>query len=301
MLVVAGELNVLIKPNDIEITNVLNNLWDCEKRFIYKTKTSGAAIVKRPYLNILGASTTKSLREILPKDAHNSGFTARVILVFSDKRVTRAPALKVAGGTAVAAPRAPSIYKDLSHDLRLISQLEGEFLFTADGAARINEWHEHLSDTAVQDSRFDIYNDRRVLHALKLCMVFSADRGDDMLITEDDVNSALALLFETEADMPKAVKFVSDNTHIDTQEKALAFLRKSQRLAGGKPIPQRTLWQHIGTMVGPKDVWHIMTQLENEGRIKTTETGGKKYVQLMTERRNRLDEKGVSIQPDDGA
>lgn len=262
---VTGELNVLLKPGDVEMLNVLNNLWDCEESFVYKTKNADPLVITNPFLSLIGGATTRGLANILPQDAYASGFTARIILVYCNTKVSSAPKLAVDGDSEDPILQHKTSYrKRLSRIADRIHRLGGAFAFQPAAAEFLTEWYEGGCQPELADSRFEIYNDRRFLHVLKLAMIISADKATDMIITVDHVSEALVTLFDAEKVMPDAAAFVTENTQQDTIQRLIKYVRINS--ANNKGLFATTdLNKFLSSFVKPKDQYEILQQLAKQG------------------------------------
>jgi hypothetical protein len=170
------------------------------------------------YVNLIGATTPELIHSALPMDAVGSGLTSRMIFVYEDKKGKKCP--------APFATKADRDLKDLvSKDLSQIMLLRGEFKISSDFMDRWTEWYLHADENQpFEDVRFAGYFERRPTHLLKLCMIMSASRGNDLRITTVDFDRALDLLAQTEKKMPMVFMGHGRNPSADTLTKVMAYL-----------------------------------------------------------------------------
>lgn len=100
---------------------------------------------------------------------------------------------------------------------------------------------------AVDDPRFAGYCDRRATHIRKLCMVFSASRGDDLLITTDDFARALDVLETAEKKMAKVFGGLGTAPYAKITEKVLAYVRDKGRVSRSEVL--KTFYRDLDMMI----------------------------------------------------
>lgn len=273
-----GEISTLIKskdPRKVETLDVLNNLWDAEQVFTHATKTRGESKIIKPFFTLVGGATTRNLKEILPPDAFNSGFTARLILVYSDHRVARPPKLRMEANRTKAVFSPP---EHLVEALKAIYAMQGEFTYDSEAIDAITAWN---GGDPILDERFEFYNDRRIVHLLKLTMVYCADRSDDLTIRFPDFQRALRLLKTTELAMPSAAAFISNNNLQDVIEKCGLYIENRAEWAKKKDLPGVPIgevYKMLGRWVPPRDAEAVLKMLVNQGRIVVNGSGMYKHL-----------------------
>lgn len=194
LLVVSNELGVLIPGYDNEFMNTLTDIYD-GKKYAEKKRSSKLDIdMKAPQLSLLAATTPSYLHSVMPEGAWDQGFISRVILVYSGEIQLRTlfPKDKF--------DETP--YKELLEDLKVISELYGEIKFTPEAATSIDMWHLKKGPPTPDYPKLVHYNTRRTQHLLKLCMVASVSRANDLIVTLEDFHTALSWLLEAEQYMP---------------------------------------------------------------------------------------------------
>ncbi len=75
----------------------------------------------------------------------------------------------------------------------------GAFKFGEGVIAKYGEWRGiGIAHPPIKDPRLDYYLQRRHVHLLKLCMIFSASRSGDFIITTKDFERARETLEKAE-------------------------------------------------------------------------------------------------------
>jgi hypothetical protein len=267
-----NELGVLIPAYENEFMNVLTDLWDC-KDYSEKRRTSKIEHdIKKTQLNLLAACTPAYLMQTLPEGAWDQGFMSRTMLIFSAERQIR------------------SLFSDVSVDqeeenmlrgyLERIGNIYGEIKFTQGAAELIDGFHMTGGEPKPDHPKLVSYTIRRTVHLLKLCMICSMSRSDELLIREEDFHRALGLLLEAEAIMPDIFKAMAQGGTGKTMEEAWYYLftifSKEQ-----KPIMLHRLIQFLQERVPVHNVQNTIDLMEKGKMIeKRLQPGGVAYVPL---------------------
>lgn len=221
--VMSEELSNFIQEGDAHFMNALLDLYDCLEVFQKFTKTSGVDDIQNVALNLIAGTTPDAVIRVLPDAAFRQGFAARLVIVYSAESVKQKLLLR----DEAAADEAPADNEtDLLHDLQAIQQIQGEFFFTKEAAAQLEDWYDKGMAPAPNHPRLTSYNERRLIHLLKLAVVYSASMGNSRVIDVNVLAQAAAALLEAESTMPKALHAMGEYTQgFHIQEAALFVLR----------------------------------------------------------------------------
>lgn len=237
LAVVSEELSVFLGQNNVKFLADLTNLYDCQDEWTYETKLSGTDSVQGVCLNILGGTAPDWLTSILPQEAIGGGFTSRIIFVVEENK------RKTVSGDQQD-PQAIILKKALIEDLERISMLAGQFEFSPDAHDMYTSWYEEqdammkTGDFPISDPRLAGYCDRRQTHLRKLCMVFSASRGDDMVIMPSDFERSLNVLETAEVKMPRVFAGIGQAKFVQSTEKILAMIAARGQVTRGEVMLQ---------------------------------------------------------------
>jgi hypothetical protein len=217
LTVFSQELTVFLGYNNQTLMSDLTDWFDCRERWVYRTKNSGEDDIIGVYVNLIGATTPELIHSALPLDAVGSGLTSRMIFVYEEKK-----------GKKCAAPfmtdKDRAIRTRLSNDLGQLQLLRGEFKISPDFMDAWVEWYLGADETPpFEDVRFAGYFERRPLHLLKLSMIMSASRSNDMRLTPIDLQRAIDLLGRTEKKMPMTFMGHGRNPSADTLTKIMTY------------------------------------------------------------------------------
>jgi len=196
---------------------------------------------------------------LLPEEAYGMGFTARIIMIYAGEAVK----IELFKERQLSA----ALRETLVKDMKTIGDLYGQFSFTDETIRSIELWHALGSEKdKPQHSKLQHYSTRRILHILKLCMVFSASRGDDLIVTTEDFERSLELLLEAEMGMPEIFKEISSGGQAGEVEEAFHFLVRLSK--GGKPVSEHKLTQFLTARVPANQVHYIINVMLRSGIIE---------------------------------
>jgi hypothetical protein len=171
--------------------------FDCKESWCYRTKNQGTDDIKGVWVNLVAATTPSILGTSLPQDAIGGGLTSRIIFVYAPgkEKTVPFPFMSLADDDTRVA---------LMADLDDIALLRGKFRFTESFLKAWEKFYYALKTPPHLDTKhFQPYMERKPIHTLKLCMIVSAARSSDMIITDEDFYKACGYLEEAEAQMPK--------------------------------------------------------------------------------------------------
>lgn len=196
--IVANELSVFLPSFENDFMGILTDLYDC-KYFAEKKRTKELDyVIQNPQINLLAATTPSYLNSLLPEGAWEQGFTSRTLFVFSGDTILGELFPDEEGGDATT----PNIIKDLEE----IFKLYGKFQWESKATNAIQEWYKAKGPPIPDHPKLFHYTTRRTAHLIKLCMIASAARSDDLIITLENYQEALGWLLDAEASMPEIFK-----------------------------------------------------------------------------------------------
>ena len=215
------ELSVFVRPRASELMADLADTYDCPDPFEYKTATQGEILVENSFFNMIGGATPGYLKESWTKTVLDEGFPARCIIIFSEERMKT----RLFDDSPEDEARQDDLAEKLRQDLRKIADLRGRFVWERSASDAFESW---LSDDGLppkpKDIRLAHYNERRIVHIGKLCMILSASRSLDMEITKEDFERAQQLLLLAESQMVHAIESMGANPYRDAMVHARQFV-----------------------------------------------------------------------------
>jgi hypothetical protein len=228
------EFTVFIGYNNNQLMANLCDWYDCKKGvWSYKTKHQGQNEINEVWVNMIGATTPELLRSTLPLDAIGGGLTARMILVYEERKAKTVVRSKIT-------PELTALHDALVHDLTLILCLQGAFTVDDSFYNKYEKWYMNMEgNQPFDDDRFSGYLNRRTVHLRKLAMILSASRSDDMIITGDDFDRALELMKRTEKKMRYAFTGIGTNKDAAILTRVLQHIESIPPTANGNIICSR--------------------------------------------------------------
>jgi hypothetical protein len=216
LTIFSQELTVFLGYNNSQLLSDLTDWFDCRNQWTYRTKTQGTDQITGVWVNLIGATTPSLIESSMAHEAIGGGLTSRMIFVFEHKR-----------GKIVALPwLSPSdveLKGKLLRDLERIALIDGKYEADETFIGRWVPWYESTEENPpFRDDRFAGYMERRAMHLLKLSMILNAARTNEMIITEQDFDKALAVLEATEKKMPLAFSGVGRAANVDLLVKVMS-------------------------------------------------------------------------------
>lgn len=257
LTVVSPEFTVFLGRNNGEFCDKITDLYDCPSPWSYKTKSRGNEEMDAVFLNIIGATTPGLLQATMTGEAITGGLMSRVVLVYADQKSRLVP-------IPSAISRDEHLYNKLYKDLNAIAELEGKFLLAKDVVDPWVDWYiaKDKNDELAKDRRFAAYCGRRDMHMLKLMMIVSASRSNEMVLRVEDFQKALELLNEAEGSMPGAFRGYGKNVLSEFIAAAQTEI-ESVRLLYVKEFKKR----HLND-VSSEDIDRVLKALESTGFCK---------------------------------
>lgn len=267
LLLASPEWGLLVPAFDNDFMNHLNDFYDCGASFEEARRHSEQQLkfIENPQLVMLGGTQPAYLADILPEVAFQMGFMSRVMMVYSGTP----PRLDLFN----VAPPNNELMVDLVNDLTIITWLWGEMQWKPDAAKTMQDWVWAGCPPVPQHPKLVHYAARRVIMAIKLSMILSVDRSNDLIIERSDVDRALKLLFSIEDFMPEVFKEMSVGPHSIIMEEAWQFMNAQWIKNGRQPVPEVHLINFVMRRVPTRDVMNLIEMMIHSGLLRVMETG----------------------------
>ncbi len=229
MTIHSTEFSSLIEPSGIKMIQFLTDIFDGDIKWQYSTKHQGKDLIENPVLNILAATTPTWIADGLPADIVGHGFISRVLFVYgADRRF-----LKPFPGQLDA-----ELAKDLRADLDHISRIEGTFQWGEGSKTLYAKIYEEIDSTKPKDYRVEGFHNRKDIYTLKVAMLLSIARSDDLIIYPGDIKTAYAALSQIEESMHKTFEHVGKYEHASDTGRLLEAIQEEGSLTS-EEIHQR--------------------------------------------------------------
>ncbi len=196
LTIFSKELTVFLGYNNAPLMSALTDWYDCDDRWIYRTKHMGTDEIINVWVNLIGATTPELIQTALPQDAIGGGLSSRIIFVYEEDKGKIVPA-------PFLTPFDKRLKKSLVEDLGKLQMMSGEFKITEEFMNYWIDWYtSQTKNPPIMDSKFSGYLQRRPHHVLKLSMILSAAEDDSLLVDTKHMKEAIAILEQTEIKMP---------------------------------------------------------------------------------------------------
>lgn len=260
------ELSSLFENATETMTGFLTTIYDGDPDYQKRTRVGGKEHIPYPWFNLAGCTTPSWLGQNITQSAVEGGLVARTLYIYSDDVILKSPWPEVD-------LELKALEKDLVHDLAHISQINGEFKFEGGKPGDAYKWFEtwYMDKSRlpkVVDGRLAGYFTRKPIHLLKVAMAVSLSKSDELVLTIEDLHTALALLNAIEPGMHRAFSAVGSNpysTEIERIERMIhsdpnGMLYSDIIATTYYNMGMRDLEQCLATLVGMGSVRKVLTQ-----------------------------------------
>ncbi len=212
------EFQVFLNDRDQMLLASLTDLFDCAETWKYKTLARKTEDISNCWLTLFGCITPSLLQSKLSQDAVGGGLISRIIFI-----VGQGPKQRKA--LQFLTEEEEDIQHKLEEDLQEIANMSGQFTLSTEFLKTYVRWYEQdYDESGVPSERFLGYNHRRPLHLNKVCMLVSAAESNDMIITSEHFEQALAIMQVTEQEMPNAFYGLGLSSQANVYAKVLSFI-----------------------------------------------------------------------------
>jgi hypothetical protein len=216
------ELTVFLGFANKELISNLCDFYDCRSRFEYDTISRGMEEIIGVFLNLVGATTPELIQGSMSADTIGSGLPSRMIFVYEPRIVKR-----VIYPFFALSNEGVAIEQQLVKDLTQIRSLKGDFKVSKDFLDSWTDWYGNYPDVCPFDpAHFGGYWERRPTHIMKMSMVMSASRSNDMLLKDEDLRRSIELLESTEQKMNNVFRFMGKSDQADVIQKVMNFVAR---------------------------------------------------------------------------
>jgi len=258
--VIAPEFGVFFTHHDLEFLSVLNHIYDDPPSYKEERRTVDPVNILRPHMVILAGTQPDYLGTFLPDEAWGMGFASRLIMIYAGECPT---------GDFFAPYNNQT--PELITDLHRIFELDGEFEWEEAARNEINSWRASGCPPRPTHGKLTHYVGRRAVHTAKLAMISCVSRGDEMVITMEDIDNAREWLIENEKNMPdifKAMNMKSDGQIIKELHHYLYQMYATTSLDKRKPIHEKVIWRFLENKVPSPTIPKIIEGAEKGGYIQ---------------------------------
>jgi hypothetical protein len=282
LVINSPELGVLLAQYDRDIVQRLTDVYDAGSWEERRRGTKMNMVIAKAQINLLAACTPSFLNEMLPPGAWDQGFMSRVIMIFSGE-----PTLK---NLFEVPPQQDQLKSSLIEDIKTISNLYGEMTWTNSSRAAIQDWENAGGPPQPDHHKLVNYSGRRTANMLKLMMVASVSRSNEMIVREEDFHSALAWLLEAESFMPDIFKSMrGSTTDAVAMEEAWYYLWQTA-VKDNKPITESRVLQLLARYLPSFSIHRALDMMIRLNMITVigADSGGNLYKPLARGKHDKI-------------
>lgn len=257
--IVADEMSVFLgsSTHDTTLMQLLTKAFDSPENFDYHTISRSREVCDRVCINMLAGSTIDWMRDSMPARAVGGGFTSRIVFVCRARgwRKNAFPELTVAQRR---------IQGELLKDLVEMGQLNGQFSISDQAREWYTTWYEEVFDAdAVGGGSLRGYYGRKHDTLLKIGMCLSVARRETLVLEEEDLQEALALLNENEKHLPKLMEKLQSTPVGDNNARILGVIQRSK----DDGIAYSDILRRVSWRLNAKEVKEILETLVQSKQV----------------------------------
>lgn len=221
--IVSSEFSSLLQTTPEAMYEILTDIFDNKPKLSWSTWSHGDKVIEKPVVNLIAATTPAWISQQPPEYFVGGGFASRILFLFEEE-----PRQREIYYDHVDSKAMEKLKEDLTHDLDVISHIEGTFSHDSKKTKEhIRAWYKSM-DTKAKDSRLKGYFGRKHLHAHKIAMLLSLCERDDRKITLKHWKEALGMLDYIEKKMPRAFATLGVNPFAVLMNELLAFVKMKE-------------------------------------------------------------------------
>jgi hypothetical protein len=233
----------------------LTQFWDNEQ---FDERKRGGGIkysIPNPQINLIGGCTPGFLRDFLPTGAWGKGFMSRVVMVYSGEQIKKQIFDEQ---DEIIDDEQRNGFRALLEDLKTMLVLAGKMTVSTEARLLVQAWEDTGGKPTPNHSKLIHYTGRRTVQLIKLMMISSVSRSNEMRIEKEDYQSAIGWLLEAEAVMPEIFKDISSgSTDSDAIEETYSFVYKQSMTSGGA-VPEHSVYFFLQQRVPAHSVSRII-------------------------------------------
>ena len=223
------------------------------------------------WVNIIGATTPDLIQTSMPLEAVGGGLTSRMIIAYETKKGKFVP-------FPMLTPNEIELRELLREDLERIALLTGQFRFEKEYIDSWIDWRVEAEKNPpnFNDTRFNGYTQRRPAHLIKLSMIMSASRGDDLVLRRTDLDHAVVSLNKVERNMGHVFSGLGQSDIAKLIPRVLAWLHKKKETTMAELMREFYYDADVETME------RVLKSLKTQEKLNMvrTETGVKIFFNL---------------------
>lgn len=271
MLIAADEFGVFAPAHDLEFFSVLSSIYDNPRVHDEERRHNVKRLeIIHPQLVMLAGVQPGFMASLLPEEAWQQGFTARIIMVYSARKM-KVPLFKR------QEPRVDQ-FKILAKELEAISNVYGQITWNDDAVIEMERWVETGMVPEPEHSKLMNYNTRRALHIIKLSMISCISRRAGLQIQLEDLTRARDWLLGAEETMPDVFREMVQKSDGQVIQDLHYHIWKMWVAGKQKPIHESRLIHFLQQRVPSEKVIRVMEIAERSNIFSRLAGDSKLYI-----------------------
>ena len=217
ILLAVPELGTFMSDYDNQQISILNELYDCPKKYSERTRGGGLIEIDNPHISLIAGTQPKYLARILPEHAFGMGLTSRIIMIYASEGEEIDSLFNQPG-------RNDSAWDKLEETISDLAEMHGEVDVSDEAKATIERRYKESFSPEPDNIKLVHYNTRRTVHILKLAMIIGALENKAPIIREEDYWVAESILLDAEFRMDDIFKEMSTTEDSDIIRETHSFI-----------------------------------------------------------------------------
>lgn len=258
----SSEFAMFIQKSGPDMYDVLTHLFDGNRDVSVETIGRPMDFAEKPCVNLLACTTPDWISNNMPEYVIGGGFASRVIFVFEER--ARRFQLYYDEDTSVDWKHLEKLKGDLLSDLaHIATSIEGEFDISAEARAYLEPWYRATAERNESGNhRLGGYFQRKPAHVHKIAMLLHLAYDDELIITLEDAQGAMAILDDLERNLPQTFEQIGSNPYTVDMIRILNFIK--QRKVARKRDVMAAFYQSAD----PRKLQELITGLAEMGKIR---------------------------------
>lgn len=257
--------------NPMGMIDMMTDIWD-QPVFEVKTKNKGTDLIPGPYVTMLGCLTTETMGNLMNTKIISSGFSRRCMFVYSNDYGEPVPRPKVTPEMLEAWEACMARGKELL-------KVSGEFVWTSGADEWWDKWYRecHARKADEKDGMLQRYLQSKPEYVLKVAMLTTLSDTNDLILTPEKLELALAFIDQIEPNMTIAFEGTGRN-----ELSPVAAAISTMILSSDKPITVKMIYRTFFKDAQTEEIDKILNHLASVDKIKRlTVTQGQITMQLV--------------------
>ncbi len=263
-----SELGTFFQENDADKINLMTHLWDAPDSYSKRTRMDGEILINNPCVNFISGCTPSWIAGNLDEYFIGGGLASRSIFVYADKKAQRIPYPKD--------QTTDYRYKNLIDKLKEINQMTGKFSMTPEARAYGVKYYNQICDMAESDQidpRYKGFIARMQVHLHKAAMVISAATRSDMVITENCMMRADAVVMDAFGRLPQIYNLVGQSKEVQQHE----ALVKIFLLANKELMTEAEMFSRVRSQMSHWNFKNSLNSVIASGQVGKKQVGAALY------------------------